>query len=145
METPLLTKAMAIFSAGFKNSSRKINRNKYSILEKIEAKKAQSELQKLQQDFVEEQGNFKKKCNEKIIAIENGIIEFKEKILLIKTQNKNELIGMEQKINLLKRKLEDYFDKGNDTWELFKAELIYDVDELEKAFKAFNGQKGCCN
>lgn len=144
METPLLTKAMAIFSAGFKKP-RNTKRNRYSILEKIEAKKAQSELQKLQQDFVEEQGNFKKECSEKIIAIENGIIEFKEKILLIKTQNKNELIGMEQKINLLKSKIEDYFDKGNDTWELFKAELIYDVDELEKAFKVFNGQKGCCN
>ncbi|MCB2222151.1 MAG: hypothetical protein KQI35_17340 [Bacteroidetes bacterium] len=98
----------------------------------------QLEEGRLTGDSISEYQKFKIESEEKILAFENTIADFKIKIENGKKETKAEyekkLASLEQKNNELKKKLEDYKEDGKDNWAQFKSVFNQDMDELSKSF-----------
>ena len=99
---------------------------------------AQNDLNKTRQDSINEYLDFKKVSEDKIIAQEKSIAEFKARIAKEKKENRlkyeKKLAEIEQKNSDMKKRLDDYQLEGKDKWDLFKTEFSYDMEELGKAF-----------
>jgi len=100
---------------------------------------AKSDLIIAQQDSNAEYQKFKKESDEKIMAHNKSIAEFKARIAKEKKEIQGkyemELAILEQKNSDLKKKLDGFKEEGKDKWDKFKAEMSRDMDELGKAFK----------
>ena len=112
--------------------------NVKSNFETVNTSDELSESQQARQDSITEYQKFKKEAEEKIIAYEKIISEFKIKIAKEKKENKviyeKKLAELEQKNSDMKKKLDDYKEVGEDKWESFKTNFDKDMDELGKAF-----------
>lgn len=100
---------------------------------------AKSDLIIAQQDFNVEYQKLKKESDEKILAHEKSIAEFKARIATEKKEVQEkfamEIALLEKKNSDLKKKLDGFKEEGKDKWEKFKVEFSHDMDELGKAFK----------
>lgn len=97
---------------------------------------ASHELDKAINDSIQQ---FREESNDKIIAHEKSISEFKARIAKDKKINRakylRELKELEQKNSDMKKKLDEYKATGKENWEAFKIEFMHDLDEFGKAFK----------
>lgn len=109
---------------------------------KNEAFKAQQDLNKAVQDSISDYQQFKKEQEEKLIAHDKSIAEFKAKIAKEKKANRatyeKELARIEKKNSDAKKKLAGFKKSSKEEWESFKTEFSHDMDELVKALKNFN-------
>jgi len=82
---------------------------------------------------------FKRESEEIISSNEKKLTELKGKLANEKKEDRavleKKLTELEQKNSDIKEKLENYKDEGQDKWEMFKAEVNHDMNELGKAFK----------
>jgi hypothetical protein len=86
--------------------------------------------------------NFKKESESKIKKIDDGIGDLKVKFYKSKIKDKeayqNNLNQLEEKYDLLKKKLTDYKIDGQNGLNSFKLEFDRDLAELGKDLKNFN-------
>jgi hypothetical protein len=82
---------------------------------------------------------YRKENNERILANDKSIAEFKAKIANEKKEAKVEyterINELEKKNSDYKLKLEKYEETGKDKWIAFKSEFSRDMDELGAALK----------
>ena len=135
--TTLIAGSMFI---GCQSSAEKVKDAENTLQEaKNDVLDAKLDLNNMRQDSITEYLQFKKESEERIIAYENIISEFKARIAKEKKETREkyerELAKIEQKNSDLKRKLENYKEEGKDKWEAFKSEFNHDMDEMGKAFE----------
>jgi hypothetical protein len=132
--------AGAILTGCQSSTDKVINAEEKERGTKNKGTEEEADLYKMKQDSITaEYHKFRKESEEKIIANEKSIAEFKTKIATEKKEIKaiyeKKLAALEQKNNDLKKKLADYKEESNDKWEIFKTEFKRDMDEFGKAFK----------
>ena len=102
---------------------------------------AKHDLKENQNDSPAAFKNFKKESESKIKKIDDGIGDLKVKFYKSKIKDKeayqNNLNQIEEKYDLLKKKLADYKIVGQAQWNSFKLEFDRDLAELGKALKNF--------
>lgn len=145
MKNTFLALTVAVFMAGTmltgcQSSANKVENAEDKLQEaEGEVLDAKLDLNKAINDSVTEYQIFKKEAEEKIIAQEKSIAEFKARIAKEKMENRakyeKKLAELEQKNSDLKKKLDDYKDEGQSKWENFKAEFNSDMDKIGKAIK----------
>ena len=112
------------------SSSKKIDNAQENVT------KAKEKIYQAIKDSIKQ---FRSVTQEKLIANEKQLAEYKIKIAKEKKANKEkyeaELARLDKKNNDLKIKLENYNEEGKEKWESFKTEFNRDMDELGKAFK----------
>jgi len=144
MKKTIFTIAVSVFIAGtmfigcqssatkVENAQDKLREANNNVVE------AQNDLNKTRQDSINEYLDFKKVSEDKIIAQEKSIAEFKARIAKEKKENRlkyeKKLAEIEQKNSDMKKKLDDYQLEGKDKWDLFKTEFSHNMEELGKAF-----------
>ncbi|MGB4969266.1 MAG: hypothetical protein WBO31_07035 [Saprospiraceae bacterium] len=110
-----------------------------------EVTQAKIDLEKANQEYIQDMQDFKSETAQKIAANEQNIVEFKSRIENEKKEAKAEyqkrIAELEQKNSDIKKKLDDYKLEGKDNWEKFKTEFKQDMDELGSAFKGFTVTK----
>lgn len=115
---------------GCQSSSKKVENAQENVV------KANEELNQALKDSIQQ---YRITTQEKLIANEKQLAEYKAKIAIQKKENKakyeEELAKLVQKNNDLKIKLENYNEENEVKWEAFKTEFNRDMDELGKAFK----------
>lgn len=101
--------------------------------------KANEELNKANQEYLEDIKSYRKITAENIVANENNIAEFKARIekdkKTAKSDYQKKIALLEQKNSDMKKKMDDYTDQGKENWEIFKAEFNNEMDEMAKALK----------
>jgi lipopolysaccharide export LptBFGC system permease protein LptF len=101
--------------------------------------KANEELNKANQEYLEDIKSYRKITAENIIANENNIAEFKARIekdkKAAKSDYKKKIALLEQKNSDMKKKMDEYTDQGKENWEIFKAEFNNEMDAMAKALK----------
>lgn len=120
-----------------KSSSEKVEDAKDKLADaKDKVIDANQELDQVIKDSIQ---LFKKESGEEITKYEKSLAEFKVLIANEKNDIKaiynKKLNVLEQKNNDLKKKLADFKEDGKDKWNIFRAEFIYDMDELGLAIK----------
>ena len=145
MKNTFLALTVAVFMAGTmftgcQSSATKVENAEDKLQEaEGEVLDAKLDLNRAINDSVTEYQKFKKEAEEKIIAQEKSIAEFKARIAKEKMENRakyeKKLAELEQKNSDMKKKLDDYKDEGQSKWEKFKTEFNSDMDKLGKAFK----------
>jgi preprotein translocase subunit SecF len=136
MKKTLFTLAVIAFIAGSiftgcQSSATKVENAENKLLE------AQQNLNQTRMDSMNEYLEFKKISQDKIIAQEKSIAEFKIRIAKEKKENRDKyekkLADLEQQNTDMTKKLEDYKLEGKDKWAMFKEEFNHDMEELGKA------------
>jgi hypothetical protein len=122
------------------SSSKKVEDAQKKVEQtKVNAIAANIELNQARKDSISNYKQFKKESEDRIIAQEKSIAEFKARIAKEKKANRAEyekkLVQLEQKNSDLRKKLNEYKDEGKGKWISFKIEFNHDMDELGKAFK----------
>lgn len=106
---------------------------------KLDAAEAKLDLNKEREDSIMECQQFRTEANEKLVAQQKSIREFRARIAKEKKENRADyemkLAKIEQKNTDLKKKLDDYQDQGRDKWIAFKGEFNRDMNELGNAFE----------
>lgn len=117
------------------NAQEKLDDSENNLVE------AEIDLEQVRQDSIDEYMKFRTQAEEKIIAHNKSIAEFRTRIAQQKRENRSQyeakLYELEQKNTDLKKKLDDYKDGGKDKWVSFKNEFGHDMEELGKALKDF--------
>jgi len=115
-----------------------------SPAEKVENKEenvveANESLEKANAENVADMEAFRKENNERILANDKSIAEFKAKVA---NEKREARIEYTEKINELERKnsdykkrLEEYNETGSEKWVAFKSEFNHDMDGLGMALK----------
>jgi uncharacterized protein with gpF-like domain len=107
--------------------------------EKVNSKK---DLKENQNEGTSAFKNFKKESESKIKKIDDGIGDLKVKFYKSKIKDKeayqNNLNQLEEKYDVLKKKLADYKMDSQNGWNSFKVEFDRDLEELSKALKNFS-------
>jgi exonuclease VII large subunit len=115
---------------GCQTPSKKIDNAQENVL------KANEELNQALKDSIQ---IYRSMTQQKLIANEKRIADYKAKIAIEKKESKDkhemELAKLVQKNNDLKTKLENYTEEDNVKWEAFKIEFNRDMDELGQALK----------
>ena len=100
---------------------------------------ANANLDKANQEYIEDILNYRKEVAQKIEANNVSIAEFKARIEHDKKATKAEYMKkmeeLEAKNSDAKKKMDEYSQDGKENWEKFKTEFNHDMDELGKAFK----------
>ncbi len=128
-------------SAGEKveNAENKLQEAKKDVVE------ANRDLFIARQDSITEYQLFKRKYDEKIIAHNKIIADFKARIADEKDENKaayeKKLAELEQKNTDLKRVLDEYKNEKQNNWEFFKTEFTKDMNKLSEAFNDLVNKK----
>ena len=101
---------------------------------------ANQDLEKANNEYIEEIDRYKFEMNEKIEANNKSIADFKQRINEQKKEAKEDykkkIAELEQKNTDSKKKMDDYKADSKEGWENFKTEFNHDMDELGKAFKS---------
>lgn len=121
-----------------RSSEKKVEDAQNAVQEaENDVKEANLKLDKAIKDSIK---LFKIKNDEKIIAHNKSIAEFKARIAKDKKENKasyeKELARIEQKNTDLKKKLDEYNAQSKNNWETFKTEFNKDMDDISKAIVA---------
>ena len=115
------------------SSKKKVSNAEANVAE------AQKDLDKANEEYRADMVIYRKETSEKIVANDQSIREFKEKIADVNEDTNNKyqqkIAELKLKNNELKKKMDDYKDDGKQNWEKFKTEFSHDMDELGKAFK----------
>jgi septal ring factor EnvC (AmiA/AmiB activator) len=135
MKKSILILAVTMFIAGAMFSGCQSSADKVQdARDNVET--ANQELDQAVKDSIRE---FKKESEAKISNYDQNIAELKAKIATMNKENKARyekmLADLEQRNNLLKKKLADLKDDGVDQWAAFKREFNHDMDEIGKALK----------
>ena len=105
------------------------------------ATEAMSDLNEANEEYLAEIEEHKKKTADKITANEKSIAEYKERIENerneIKADYNKKIYELEKKNSDIKKKMDDYQAEGKEKWELFKAELNRDIEDLGNAIGNF--------
>jgi len=105
--------------------------------ENVEA--AALDLDQAKADYNAEYEKFKLESEEKITANEKIIADLKEYSKSIKKEMKADyekaITSLEQKNEVMKAKVKNYKNDGNEKWQSFKREFNHDMDELGQALK----------
>ncbi len=124
---------LTTFLAGCNSPSQKVENAEENLEE------AKQELSQAQRDSVADYEQFKKESEARIDNNERLITAFKERMATDKQQIKEEdqkiIDNLEQKNINMRKKIEEYKEKGKDKWEAFKVEFNHDMDELANALK----------
>ena len=101
---------------------------------------AEQELDQHQKDSILEFLAFKKASEDRISDNEKMIESFKARMATDRTQMKETdqkiIDELEQKNINMRKKIDEYKEKGKDEWEAFKVGFNHDLDELGNAIKA---------
>jgi hypothetical protein len=101
--------------------------------------KANENLDKANQDYMDDVEKYKKINAEKIASNDQAIAEFNARIENEKNNvtadYKQRIAKLEQKNNDMKKRMADYKVESKEKWEMFKTEYNYDMDELGRGFK----------
>jgi predicted RNase H-like nuclease (RuvC/YqgF family) len=112
--------------------------NKQAEKENILA--AKQDLFQAHQDSITEYQKFRLEYDERIIANEKTLADYKARIANENKENRapheKRLALLEQKNNDLKQKLSNYYEDGENAWGSFKSEFSQEMDELGKSLKA---------
>ncbi len=104
-----------------------------------EVTEAQNDLNKANEQYLEDIKNYKIETSEKITANEKIIAEFDARIKDEKkdarAEYKIKIAALEKKNSDMKMKMDNYQLSGKENWEKFKMEFTHDMDELGNAFK----------
>jgi hypothetical protein len=103
---------------------------------KKNVKIAKQELNHALEDSIKKIENKKKaesKMQKSLKSPFTGVFNNKE----FKGRYKKKLMELERIKNEMKKKLEEYKSDGTEKWDLFKRELTFDLEEIEKAVKNF--------
>ncbi|MEX1188533.1 MAG: hypothetical protein WED33_04695 [Bacteroidia bacterium] len=119
-------------------STNDLESKKAKEAEKVQTE-AQEELGEAQKAYNKKYEAFKEESNKMIAENEKYIAKLKAEAKTGNNEAKNEidiaLEKLEQRNQMLKNKLNDYKDEGEEKWESFKVELNHDMTELGKALK----------
>ncbi len=100
-------------------------------------KDAQNKLDEVRQDSIADYDKFKKEADEKFMAHEKSINEFKARIANEKKESREkyekQIADLEQKKYDLKKKLDEFQAAGKEGWEKYKSEFVNDMENLAKA------------
>ncbi|NTW31210.1 MAG: hypothetical protein HGB12_01020 [Bacteroidetes bacterium] len=142
MKKSIFTLAIATLMVGTmltncQSSARKVE-NAEDKVEDANDKVAEAN-QELNEEIRDSILQFKKESEEKFIAHEKSIAQFKARIAKEKIENKAEydkkLAELEQKNTDLKKKLDEYKEEGKEKWKIFRTEFNKDMEDLGKSFK----------
>jgi len=127
---------------GCQSSVEKVEKAEEKLQDaRIDVIQAKEELNQTIKDSVYNYQQFKKDSEERILAHEKTIAEFKAKIANEKIENRakyNEKLDQLEKKNAeLKKKLAEYKEDEQTKWNSFRTEFNRDLEELGKAFKEF--------
>ncbi len=117
-------------------SSEKVENAEQAVID------ADNDLDKAKKDYTEEYNKFKLESDEKITANEKLIADLKEysknKKKEAKIEYEKSIDNLEVMNNVMKEKINDYQDEGNDQWQSFKDEFNHDMLELGQAINDLN-------
>ncbi len=115
------------------SSAEKVNESKNNV------EQAQQDLEKAKADYENQYNTFKAESDVKITANEKLIIDLKKytknKQKETKIAYEKSIADLEAKNQVMKDKMSNYKDEGNDKWEAFKLEFNHDMDNLGDAIK----------
>ena len=125
------------------SSSSKVENAEDKVQEaKDEVAEAQQELNQAIKDSIQQ---FKKESEEKIIAYEKDIAEFKVRIAKEKNENRardeRRLAELELQNREMKQRLADFNEERQDQWDSFRHNFNHDMEEHSKAFRDFWGNR----
>jgi len=138
MKKSIFNLALIIFVAGTiltscTSSAEKVDNAKANV------EAATLDLEHAKEDYNREYENFKLESEEKITANEKIIADLKHYSKSVKKEMKTDyqkaILSLEQKNELMKEKVRDYKNDGNEKWQSFKREFNHDMDELGQALK----------
>lgn len=105
----------------------------------IKLDQAQLNLYEAQQAAHAEYLEFKRVSDEKFVANQKSIAEFKARIASEKMENRAEyemkLAELDQKNSDLKKKLDEFKAEGKDQWDIFKTQFRQDMENMSESFK----------
>ena len=88
--------------------------------------------------------NCRKEANDKIVANDKSIADFKARINDQKEEAradyKNRLAELEQKNSDMKLEIDGYKADGKDNWEIFKSRFGDEMDKLDNSVKDFENK-----
>ncbi len=106
---------------------------------KMEMEETSKKLDQAMDHYEVDLKKFKTESDKRIAANKKTILALKEKSKSIeataKTQFDSSIDVLEEKNQLLNKKMENYSDFSSDKWESFKIEFNQDMDELGQALK----------
>lgn len=130
--TTIVLTSIIVFM-GCDSPEKKVTTAKENVIESKE------NLAQAEEDYKTELANYKKESNEKHIANERAIADFKKQVTTAKKELKEsyekQLVEMEQKNLEIKQRMDTYQDDGKEKWKSFKREYDHDMDELGKSLK----------
>lgn len=138
MKKTIFILAITMFMAGTiftscESSAKKVAEAQDNVI------KANDDLNKANQEYLEDIKSYRKIAEDNIEANSKNIAEFKARVAKDKKIAKADYIKkieeLEQKNTDLKMRIVDYKDEGKQSWEIFKSEFNNELDELAKALK----------
>jgi hypothetical protein len=125
----------SLISTSCSNSAQKVENAKEDVME------AAADLNKANDEYLSDLNNYKAVANEKFVANDESMIQFKKRIENEKQEAKAEYIkkieDLQKKNTDTKKKLADYKADGKANWELFKTEFTRELNELDNAITSF--------
>jgi hypothetical protein len=104
-----------------------------------EVKESEENLEQANKEYLEDMENYKVETKKKIKENEKAMADFKERIKNekadVKADYEIKIAALEKKNSDFTLRMDNYKADGRESWDKFKAELSYDMDELGKAFK----------
>ena len=142
MKKPILIFAIIAIVAGFaligcQSTGKRVENAQENVQDaEHQVIVAQQDLDEATKDSINE---YKKVTQEKIIAQEKSIAEFKARMANDKKENRakyeKKLAEIEQQNTDLKKRLDDFKADKKEQWEKFKTELNNELDEIGKSIK----------
>ena len=100
---------------------------------------ANKALEKANQEYLADIEKYRVETNEKIIANEKSLLEFKIQVANekkeVKAEYNRKIAELEAKNANMKRNMDEYKPDGKDNWENFKLEFNRDMNELGDALR----------
>lgn len=128
---PALMLALSSFIVGCNSPAENVQAAREDVAD------AKADLDKANKEYRADTTNYKKSVMDKIASNELQLVKLKEKLATetaITKADYNDQINLLEKRNAeLKIKIKNYSADGNSNWEVFKAEVSRDMDELGKA------------
>lgn len=133
MKNLIIITTLVAFTLSCNSPEKKVENAKQDL------KEAKAELSQEQKDSVENFLSFKRVSEERILANEQIIEAYKNRMKTekqkIKKNDQKRVDELEQRNIDMRKKIADYQANGKDNWEAFKLEFNHDMDDLGKALK----------
>jgi hypothetical protein len=127
----LIALTTGTFTTSCNSSAEKVDEAKANVVV------AAQDLDQAKANYDEEYAKFKLESDQKITANEKRIAELKADTKKVKKETKEQyektIAALEEKNNLMKKKISEYKEEGDEKWQSFKREFNHDMDELCQA------------